>query len=256
MRIKVAPIRNSTKRYLWGCSNYPDCIFEEDTILESDPNTFYCMDSDKTQNSMRILYPEDIVPDAERHIAISNKFHYNKIDCEYQFIDEDFALLIFQLGFNNKSEFYFWMATQTKVITGGVHNYLPVGSPYYHIFTNMVKAINRDFGNIIERLFIEKKDSINRSVEYWLNKFQREKEAKEEKERQRHLESIERRANEATRKIFNAIRRKDIKAIIALRKSGADLTAKNENGLNSYEYAKTINNDSVLGALTGNIDED
>lgn len=257
MTIKLAHRGDFKGSYFWGCSKFPECRSLENTILKkiSADDFWY---GAYFHNSMKQINPDDIVTDAERHVATKNHFHYDE-----KFNNTDFTLLSFQLGFNDDSEFFFWIASQTKVVDHGVHNYFPVGSPYYFTFTNLVKAINQKFNDIINNLLVEKKDLIDCSVEYWLTLFREEIKRREEKSRaamereeRRHSEAVERKANDATLKIFNAIRRKDIKAIIALRNKGADLTYKNEEGLDCVEYARTINDDRVLTALTCEIKDE
>lgn len=161
------------------------------------------------------------------------------------------------LGFQNQSEFLFWLASQTKVNTVGAHNYLPVGSPYYFTFNNLVNFINVVYNNSIRVILIERNNEIESCILQWKNYFRQRLEEKqhrrkvsEEAIQTQHQEAVERKSKKASFDIFSAIRRKDIKAIISLRKRGIDESFKNAEGLTCLEYAMTLGNDNVIEALT------
>lgn len=253
LKIKLAQRGESIGKYFWGCSKYPECKFTKNTLLSQIAENRYW--SHITHNSMKLKYPDDIISDAARHYAIERTIDYNSPRSKVNLDSLDM-----NLGFNSLIDFYFWVACQVRVVDHSVHNYFPVGSPYYFTFTDMVKEINKIFNDAIEKIFIEQNELINKSVKYWLDLFEAERKAREERlrisaerEHQRHQDAIKRKAEKATQKIFNAIRRKDINAILALRRMGADLNAKNENGLTTLDYAKTINDDRVIAALTNEI---
>jgi hypothetical protein len=68
----------------------------------------------------------------------------------------------------------------------------------------------------------------------------RRAEACRSEEKKRQLDDMERKAAEATRKLFGALRRRDEKAIAALVRRGADIQAKDENGQSAIEMARSL----------------
>ncbi len=64
--------------------------------------------------------------------------------------------------------------------------------------------------------------------------------ARRSEEEQRQLDAKKRKATEATRKLFGALRRRDEKAIAALVRRGADIHAKDENGQSAIEMARSF----------------
>lgn len=239
--------------YFWGCSAFPVCKNIENTILrKQDFSNYYLHNT--TANSIKLIRPNDNVPDAERHYALCKTFQY-----DHKFGLTAFDNLDFLLGFEEQIDFFFWLATQYKFITHGVHNYLPVGSPYYFTFKTIIESINQNSQNTIDLIIREQSAKIEASIIDWTNYFnllseQRENRIKvsEEVINVQHKEAVERKSAQASFDIFNAIRRKDVKAIIALRKKGADLSKVNDAGLNSLKYAKSFNNDNLIEALTTN----
>lgn len=206
----------------------------------------------KHANSMAVLRPNDIGTDAIRHYIISSHFDWN-----HTFTKADFEDLDLLLRFKERDDFYFWIACQQqKVVTPGVYTYLPVvgGSTYWSTFNNLTNSINIFFGNIITSISIIKQPLIESSTKVWMDFFKRKEEAAVE----RGFPSKAKRElliKKASNNIFNAIRRKDIKAIIALRRKGADPNFINEDGLTSIEYAKKFNDDRLIEALTKNLIE-
>jgi len=243
-------------KYFWGCSTYPSCQNIEDTILSKKDFHAYYLGNDLA-NSMLVLRPTDIVTDAERHYAICNHFVY-----DHKFQRTDIETLDMLLGFETREDFYFWVATQQSIVTHGVHNHLPVGSPYYFTFRNLMDCINQSFDNAIQIITSEKQSLIERSIFIWTDFFNRRTEARnrrqkasEEKIHAEHNEAVKKKADKASLDIFNAIRRKDLKAIEALRRKGADLNFKNENGMTFFEFAKTFDDQRLIEALTNNLGE-
>jgi len=59
-------------------------------------------------------------------------------------------------------------------------------------------------------------------------------------EENRQREAKERKATEATYKLFGALRRHDEKAVVALLSQGADIYASNEQGQTAFEYARSL----------------
>jgi hypothetical protein len=60
------------------------------------------------------------------------------------------------------------------------------------------------------------------------------------------IEAKERKATEATRRLFGALRRRDETAIVALLSRGADIYATNEQGLTALEYAQSVGLQQLL----------
>lgn len=241
-------------KYFWGCSTFPICSIIENTILiKKDFRTYYL--GNDSANSILSIKPYDILTDAERHYAICQHFEY-----DYSFNRDDLESLDLILGFEDRDELHFWIASQQIIVTHGVHNHLPVGSPYYFTFRNLTDSINKRFDNKISDILIEKKDLIEQSIAVWTEFFMRKSEASthrqkisEEKIQADHQEAEKKKSEKASVNIFNAIRRKDIKAIEALKKKGADLTIKNEEGLTCIDYAKTFNDNHLIEVLTNNL---
>ena len=64
--------------------------------------------------------------------------------------------------------------------------------------------------------------------------------ARKKAEEERQLEAKLRKANEASQRLFGAIRRKDVKAVEALIAKGADCNVVDESGLTALEYARSL----------------
>ncbi len=64
--------------------------------------------------------------------------------------------------------------------------------------------------------------------------------ARNKAERERQRKAKVRKANEASQRLFGAIRRKDVKAVEALIARGADCHAVDESGLTALEYARSL----------------
>lgn len=243
-------------KYFWGCSSFPDCRNIENTILQKKDYRAYYLGNDNA-NSMTVIKPHDIVSDATRHFAICKHFNY-----DHKFMLSDFSNLNLLLGFEDNHDFYFWIATQQSIVTHGVHNHLPVGSPYYFTFKNLTDFINQTFDNAINRISIQQQSLIETSITVWTEFFRRKSEARvarqkvsEEKIQEEHNAAVKRKADKATIDIFNAIRRKDLKAIEALRRRGADLHFKNQDGITCLEYARTLDDERLIESLTKNLSE-
>jgi len=56
-------------------------------------------------------------------------------------------------------------------------------------------------------------------------------------------------AQKATRNLFRAVRRKDMKAIQALLAQGADPTIKNEGGVSALELAQSVGDGAIVELL-------
>lgn len=70
-------------------------------------------------------------------------------------------------------------------------------------------------------------------------------------EEARHTEATVRKATKATHDLLSAIKRKDAKAIVALRRKGADVTAEAHEGKSALQIAEEAGIAAVLKALTG-----
>jgi ssDNA-binding Zn-finger/Zn-ribbon topoisomerase 1 len=243
-------------KYFWGCTSFPSCNNIQSTILEKKDFQHYYLGND-TANSMLELNQSDIVTDAKRHFALSKHFNH-----DYVFQNSDFDTIDILLGFESRDDFHFWVATQQTTVTHSVHHHLPTGSPYYFTFRKLTDFINQYFENAINSITSSKKNLIEKSIFIWTDFFRRQAEVRfksnkvsEDKIKSEHEEAINRKALKASEDIFNAIRRKDLKAIEALRKKGADLTFRNQDGLTCLDFAKTFNDERLFEALTNNISE-
>lgn len=241
--------------YFWVCST-PNCKKIENTILKNQNNSSWRSVVSKF-NSMKFLKPSDIVCDSDRHYSICNYFQYG-----HKFKFSDIENLDITLGFDSVQDFFFWIATQQSIVTHSVHNYFPVGSPYYFTFKELTNTINKNYQNVINSISLNQVADIEKSIKDWKEYFEEQAERKasrfresQDKLEKEHQLAVERKSEKATIDIFNAIRRKDVKAIIELRKKGADLYHKNENGLNCFEYAKTIGIEIITEALNRDLNE-
>jgi len=257
MVLKVSLKEQDNHKFFWSCSSNPKCNNTEKTILKKMPNYFgyftplvsHYKSESWNINSMAYLRPNDIVSDAERHYSINNKFEY-----DLKFHQVHIENLDIFLGFESRNDFYFWIATQQWMIHGS-YKYLNVGSPYYFTFINLTKSINQYYGDIINKIVEEQHSTINLSIAEWDIFFDLIKRKGEEAQIVSEEGPKAIKAKKASINIFRAIRRKDIKAIVALRKNGADLSYKNNKGLNYIEYARTFNCEKVIEALTINLSE-
>jgi hypothetical protein len=82
-----------------------------------------------------------------------------------------------------------------------------------------------------------------------LNALRRDQSIKKEKERE--LEAKNKRANEATNKLYNAVKRGDIKAVRALLGQGADPNVKTPDGITLYDYSVSIGQVGIASMLSG-----
>jgi len=69
----------------------------------------------------------------------------------------------------------------------------------------------------------------------------------------RQTDARQRKSEKATRDLFGALRRKDIPAIMALRRKGADVTAVSQGGKSALDVARDSGDQSLLDALTCDI---
>ena len=256
MVLRLSSKEQFEDKYFWGCSTFPECRNILNTILEKKEFRTYYLGNDDA-NSMSTLKPSDIVTDATRHFAICKQFNYDHTFCYTDMTNIDLLL-----GFEKKNDFYFWIATQQSIVTHGVHNHLPVGSPYYFTFKNLTDFINQSFDNVINDISTQQQSQIETSITVWAEFFRRKSEASlvrqkvsEEKIQEEHNVAVKKKADKATIDIFNAIRRKDLKAIESLLRRGADLIFKNQDGITCIEYARTFNDERLIEALTNNLSE-
>lgn len=245
MILRVSNYDTFQSNYIWGCSTFPICMNTENTILK--PITNYIQ-----VNSLKELRPNDFISDAIRHKAICDNFDY-----DHSFEQKDFIDLHFLLGFENQSDFFFWVASQQKVIKHSVHHYLPVGSPYYFLFNSLTNSIDNIFGSAIAIISNEQNEKIQSAIIGWTEYFKIESEKKLNKKNEQnkiineqHNAAQLKKSEKASKDIFNSIRRQDYNAIIALRKKGADLNYISKSGINSIEYAKTFNDEKLIESLT------
>ena len=256
MVLRLSTSEPFDNKFYWICTTNPNCNYIQKTILENmDFHSYYLENSNA--NSMLTINPNDIATDAIRHYAISKQFNY-----DYKITNLDLIDLEMVLGFEDKKDFHFWIATQQSIITHSAHNYLPVGSPYYFTFKNLTDCINRFNDNIIIDISIKEKSKIETSILAWTDFFRKKSEAKAARNKlsadviqAQHDVALKKKAEKATFDIFNAIRRKDFKAIEALRLRGADLSFKNESGLTCIEYAQTFNDEGLIKSLTKSLTE-
>jgi hypothetical protein len=82
------------------------------------------------------------------------------------------------------------------------------------------------------------------------SKVAQRREERQRAEKQRHIEAQKRKAHKATHDLVGAIRRKDIKAIIALRHRGADVSATDERGKSFFDLAHESGDAKVVEAVT------
>jgi len=253
--------------YFWGCSSYPGCRNLEPTLLKKfipyAREKFF--DREKPSylhKSSEMINPTDKPTDAERHYAISKKFSY-----DHKFLNNDIKGLDTLLGFENKNDFFFWVCATQHYHSGlSWQNHMPVHYAYHILFISLTEYINNEFDNILLDLLKTKRDLIPEPNTGWryfftLEQAERFREKKENferhilKEEVDHLAAVKRRSIKATENIFNAIRRKDYKAILALRIKGSDLQYKNDSELTPLEYAESFKDKLLIEALTNEIEE-
>lgn len=255
MHLRISTKEPYRDNYFWGCSTYPLCHSITGTILKKQSFEHYYIEN-RDANSLKFIRPKDFITDAERHFAICKNYKY---DCNFPIADIE--ELDIKLGFEDQNDFFFWIATQQSIITHSVHHHLPVGSPYYFTFKNLTDSINIHFNDIVNSLVKGQQLQIEKSILEWTSYFDILAAERDERVRlsqnkidTEHKNAVKRKAEKASKDIFNAIRRKDIKAIIALRRKGANINVQNELGLNCIEYAKTLNDDKIIQVLTTNLD--
>jgi ssDNA-binding Zn-finger/Zn-ribbon topoisomerase 1 len=249
--------------YFWGCSSYPGCRNLEPTLLKKlipyarekllDPKK-----SSYLHKSSEMINPTDKPTDNERHSAISKKFRH-----DHKFLNSDIKGLDTLLGFENQNDFFFWVCATQHYHSGLYwHNHISVGSPYIGLFINLTEYINNEFDNILLDLLKTKRNLMpepNTGWRYFLALEEEaalhKKEKTSEKEEEGRLAAVNRRSIKATENIFNAIRRKDYKAILAFRIKGADLQYKNDSELTPLEYAESFKDKLLIEALTNEIEE-
>lgn len=219
----------------WGCSKYPLCNYTEE-------------------------YTQMSFPDEEIHIKINRKFPY-----DHTFSKEDIASIVSECNLSLANFFYWVTKEKTKYIDNdeSFHNYIHVGSPYNFTFKNLCESINSNYNNILTRLLEQNSENIKEDNSEWM--FEREKKLTQKLERRKqgeenarkealiHEENRKKKAEKASYDIFNAIRRGDVKAIIALRRKGALTNKPNEEGLTAIEYANHLGNQDIINALSEDI---
>jgi len=76
------------------------------------------------------------------------------------------------------------------------------------------------------------------------------REKRQRAEEERHIEAQKRKAQKATHDLVGAIKRRDIKAIIALRHRGADVDAADEGGISFLQLADETGDAKIIEAVT------
>ncbi len=260
--------------YFWGCSIYPRCQNLEPTLLKKLlPYACEKLLDPERSSYLDKLCNTDKPTDYERHCAIYKKFSY-----DHKFLNSDIKGLDILLGFENQNDFFFWIcATQhynSFIPWDPWHQFEYFGGPYDGLFISLAEYINKKFDNVLLDIlkdFNMKHDLILSAIStmpntgwryfFTLEQAERFREKKENferhilKEEEDHLAAVKRRSIKATENIFNAIRRKDYKAILALRIKGADLQYKNDSELTPLEYAESFKDKLLIEALTNEIEE-
>ncbi len=216
----------------WGCSNYPSCNYTAE-------------------------YTQMLFPDEEIHIKINRKFPY-----DHTFSKEEIVSIASECNLPLASFFYWVVKEKTKYIDNdeSFHNYINVGSPYNFTFKNLCESINSNYNNILPKMLKQNSENVKEDIKEWMLerekrfaiKLKKRKQGEENARRETliHEANRKKKAEKASYDIFKAIRRKDAKAIIALRKRGANLTKTNEEGLTALEYAQRLGNTEIEDALT------
>ena len=251
MVVRLSKTEPFIDKYFWECTAFPECCNIENTILSKVDRPFISMFC-----SMHKWRPTDSITDSERHYAIERRFGYG-----HTFGRTEIENLDMQLGFQEREDFFFWVATQQYLLSispRSLYHYFPVASPYDSTIKNLIEGINQFFPNKFTLPYcfprdLERFDRIIRdSMSEWADSFQKEAEHRYnmlQEDKKKHEEAVKRKADKASIEIFNAIRRKDLRAIEALRRKGADLTVKNENGLTSLQYARTLEDERLIEML-------
>ena len=247
--------RELVVRYFWGCSKSPTCDFTIDTLL-----TRYLDLSEEAKefrefyspykyhsNSIKERRPDDQISDSQRHYAIDNQYDY-----EHKFTKTEIDNLETGLGFENQEDFFFWISAQERIVDTGVHGHFPVGSPYYFTFQNLIVGVNSYFNNILESISKDCNESIISAISDWTEyRYERISAgiARQIESERIDPELLQRKKEKATFDLFNAIRRKDYKAIEPLINKGADLKSINDEGLSCIEYAQKLGNKKIIDVL-------
>ena len=240
--------RGYYKAIVWFCSENPTCNLPKETFLYRDVSENWLLDfSDRRNypfNSLKIKNPNDFIYDGERYFAIHRNYDY-----QHSFSKEEIEKLEIKLGFESMDDFIFWVCTQKLVVDHGVHGNMPVGSPYYFTFQNLINGLNSINKNVLISTSNNNGSIIQQSILPWTELFHKRRmegiERQLESER-KDPEIVERKAEKATVNLLYAIRRNDIKAIKPLLNKGARTTDINEDGLNSIDYAKSLNRDEIV----------
>lgn len=241
--IRIAKKGELKNTKFWGCSTFPKCRYTE---------------------SIDNLTPDELFDfNQSNHQNILSLFPYNHL-----FTKEDIYEIIKELPFASNDDYFYWLSKETVSYKDDFpHNWIEVESPYRETLDNLIISTNSHFNNIIEKIISNKSNKIKEDLTYesnakkikskielynqiLKNKFDRLREVEKE-----HRKAVQRRSIKATKDIFNAIKRKDIKAIIALRKKGADLNKVNEIGLTAIELGNRIGNDKIIKALNQKLEE-
>ncbi|UAM99117.1 hypothetical protein K8354_04640 [Polaribacter litorisediminis] len=240
--------RGYYKAIVWFCSENSICNLAKETFLYRDISEDWLLDFSYGRNypfnSLKIKNPNDFIYDGERHFAIHGNFDY-----QHSFSKEEIEQLEIKLGFESMDDFIFWVCTQKLVVDRSVHGNMPAGSPYYFTFQNLIHGLNSINKNLLISTSNNNGSIIKRSILPWTELFHKRRmegiERQLESER-KDLEVVERKAKKATVNLFNAIRRNNIKSIKSLLNKGARPAEINEYGLNSIDYAKSLNRVDII----------
>lgn len=243
--------------YYWICSNIPRCPFYHKTLVKKidieEINPYF-----RERSVLSAVRAADPI-DGERHVALDSKYPWRT---EGYVIPKELDGFSLDFGFETKREMIFWFMVQSKLMNPGIHNYLHVGSPYYFVFTDIYQQIiglDPEMSSQLKMAFELKMKSLLKSWEAYQDSIVKEidKSAalRAEEERKNKIFHQKKIADDATYKIYDAIRRKDIKAVIALRKKGARLNEINRFDKSAIEYAKEIGNQTIIELLNMNNNE-
>lgn len=216
----------------WGCLNYPFCTYTESFSTTS-------------------------ISDNAMHNQIDKMYDY-----DYTFTKENILFLASHFNLSLSNFFYWILKEKTKYLDNQLsfHNHINnVGSPYNFTFNNLCSMINGNYDYILVKLYEKNSACIKADIEPWMK--EREKERSERMEMQKKAEANERReffiheeyrkkkAQKATSDLFKAVKRRDVRAIVALRRKGALTNKPNEDGLTAFEYAEQLGDKEIIDAL-------
>ncbi|HEY5536599.1 MAG TPA: hypothetical protein VIL99_16900 [Ignavibacteria bacterium] len=161
------------------------------------------------------------------------------------------------LDFDKDDELFYWIAKE-KIRFDGIssHNFIKVGSPYDQLYKYLCTYIDNNYGDSISNIIKNQKDKIFFELSSWIE-YRKYVEGcelsrklySETKEKEKHDIAVKKRSEKATNNLFNAIRRKDLKAIVSLRIKGADINNKNNQGISALDYANNLGDEGVVNIL-------